>query len=272
MYIAGEDGEILWIAGERSSPHRRCILSSPFLNGGCRAQRVFFDPPYLLLDGTLRLDVSSGAEWKPAAIVPERAKDLARVEAEFRSLLRALQLLEIPDGLGPCIFLLSTLLEGGADPPCPLPMMGRAVDSVLALARSCLRQDLRGCALEGREFAGLGPGLTPSGDDFLGGLFFTVRSLWRAYPEVLPWAEDEVSELLEWAKSRTHPISYVIFRDLLFGHGPEELHDFLARLLLEGNNSESILQAAMRLSRIGHSSGWDLLAGAITGLLMVTEA
>jgi hypothetical protein len=180
-------------------------------------------------------------------------------------------LLEIPDGLGPCIFMLSALLEDGIPPSYPPgSLMARAKDSALDLARSCLQQDLLRCATRGRELAGLGPGLTPSGDDFLGALFFAARSLHQGYPEDFPWAEGAVSELLDWAKTRTHPISYAIFRDLVFGHGPAALHDFFTRLLQE-REACSILDAAIGLTRIGHSSGWDMLAGALTGLLMVKK-
>ncbi len=272
IYLSGRHEEILWIAGKGSPPHRRCILSSPSLKASCRGQRFSFDPPFLRLNGSFWMDVSSGVEWKPSIVRPEKARTLPRLEANLRPLLGALQLLEIPDGLGPCIFTLSALLEDGNLPSYPPgSLMARAKDSALDLARSCLQQDLLRCAIGGRELAGLGPGLTPSGDDFMGALFFAVRSLHQAYPEDFPWDEDAVSELLDWAKARTHPVSYIVFRDLVLGHGPAALHDFFTRLL-EENDANSILNAAIGLTRIGHSSGWDMLAGALTGLLMVKKS
>jgi len=272
IYLSRKDEEILWIAGAESPPHRRCILSSPSLKASCRGQRFFFDPPYLRLDGSFWMDISSGVEWEPSIIRPEKARPLPRIEANLRSLLGALQLLEIPDGLGPCIFMLSALLEDGNLPSYPPgSLMARAKDSTLELARNCLQQDLLRCGIGGRELAGLGPGLTPSGDDFMGALFFAARSLHQAYPGDFPWAEDAISELLDWAKTRTHPVSYTIFRDLVLGHGPAALHDFFAMLLQE-RDSCSVLNAAISLTRIGHSSGWDMLAGALTGLLMVKRS
>jgi hypothetical protein len=218
------------------------------------------------------MDVSSGREWKSSILRPERAKTLSITEANLRTLLNALQLLEIPDGLGPCILMLSALLEDGTLPSYPSgSLMARAKDPALDLARSCLQQDLLRCAIGGRELAGLGPGLTPSGDDFLGALFFAARSLHQGFPEDFPWDEGAVSELLDWAKARTHPISYAIFRDLVLGHGPEALHAFFTGLLQE-RDACSILNAAIGLTRIGHSSGWDMLAGVLTGLLMVKKS
>lgn len=269
VYLLGEDGEVLWVAGEGASPHRRCILS--FWKGAHRGQKISFDPPCLLLDGSPWVDADSGEEWKPPILEPESARALPSVEADLRSLLGLLRLMEIPDGLGPSIFMLSALIEGGAQPfHPPGSIMARAKDQAAAIARSCLRRDLRGCAAEGMQLVGLGQGLTPSGDDFLGGLFFASRSLYRAYPEDFPLDEDRMDELVQWAKTRTHPISHVILRDMISGHGPGELHDLFSKLFLEGNHFDAIFSAAMRVTRIGHSSGWDMLAGALTGLLMTT--
>jgi hypothetical protein len=149
--------------------------------------------------------------------------------------------------------------------------MGRVQDMALSLAHACLDQDLHSVTRIGKEMIGLGPGLTPSGDDFLGGLFFAARSLHHAYPGYFPWDEDAVYELPGWAKNRTHPISHAIFSDLILGHGPEPLHDLVGGLL-EGKGFDSILEAALRLTAIGHSSGWDLLSGAVTGMMMAKKS
>ena len=116
---------------------------------------------------------------------------------------------------------------------------------------------------------GLGPGLTPSGDDFLGGLLFAAHFLHCAYPTTFPRAEADRSGLLDWARTRTHPISYAIFSDLVMGHGPEPLHELVDTLLRGGEDPFQAVNAAVRLAKIGHSSGWDMLAGFLTGMLMV---
>ena len=48
----------------------------------------------------------------------------------------------------------------------------------------------------------------------------------------------------------------------------EPLHEWL-RAVCSDRASGPIRQAAVRLTHIGHSTGWDLLAGAVTGLLPV---
>jgi hypothetical protein len=120
----------------------------------------------------------------------------------------------------------------------------------------------------GRELVGLGPGLTPSGDDFLGGLLFTARSLKMVYPGDFHWEEQPIIDLINWARARTNSISHAILSDLALGHGPEPLHD-LVNSLLQSEDVGDVMAGVTRLLRIGHSSGWDILAGVLTSLLLI---
>jgi hypothetical protein len=61
----------------------------------------------------------------------------------------------------------------------------------------------------------------------------------------------------------THPIGAALLGDLLDGDGWAPLHD-LARALAHEDDATA-LDAARRLTQLGHSSGWDLLAGFIAG-------
>jgi hypothetical protein len=51
--------------------------------------------------------------------------------------------------------------------------------------------------------------------------------------------------------------------DLIEGHGWSPLHD-LVGALVSGDDSAA-LKTASHLIRLGHSSGWDLLAGFVAG-------
>jgi hypothetical protein len=171
--------------------------------------------------------------------------------------------------MGWAISLSRALAEGSAPPDFPpYSIMGHVQDLSHDLAQACLEQDLRLVTRRGKELVGLGYGLTPSGDDFLGGLLFAARSLHQACPGDFIWDDDAIFDLLGWARTRTHPISHAVFSDLALGHGPEPLHDLMSGLL-EGRGFKSNLDAALRVAAIGHSSGWDLLAGVVTGMLMV---
>lgn len=105
---------------------------------------------------------------------------------------------------------------------------------------------------EANALIGLGPGLTPAGDDFVGGAMIALRAAGKIAlaDRVAGWA-------LPLAKERTNRISRTHLQCAAAGEGHEALHDFLRTF------SEEHLG---RLGRIGHSSGLDAAAGAVLAL------
>jgi hypothetical protein len=135
---------------------------------------------------------------------------------------------------------------------------------VIRALESCKARDTAGLLLAGERLVGLGEGLTPSGDDFLGGLLFTQRYLDPVYRRPsLDWGA--VDAWLAESRARTSAISYAILSDLARGHGPEPLHDMVCSIT-EGASSDQIALHAARLTQIGRTSGWDMLAGAAVGM------
>jgi len=269
IYLSGGQGEILWVSQEELPKHRRCLLASfqpRLLKAG---QSFFVRGGCLQFGGGLGIDLDGAAEWKPSSIQTGNAVRLGEVSSRLRRLLNALGLLDGQEGLGRFIPLISAVVDGQSLQSLPSDsLIGRAVDPILDIARACLHQEITQAMQRGRELIGLGPGLTPSGDDFLGGFLFAVRSLKLAYPSDFFWEEQVITELIEWARPRTHSIGYAIFRDLALGHGPEQLHNLIGSLL-NGAALDQVLADTTRLLRIGHSSGWDMLAGVLTGMLLI---
>jgi Protein of unknown function (DUF2877) len=106
---------------------------------------------------------------------------------------------------------------------------------------------------------GLGPGLTPSGDDFLAGALALVDAL----------AETKAHAALARAINAsphglTSPLSGCLLRVAAAGHVGENLHRAIAALI-----SGDVDAAIASIRNIGHSSGWDMLAGATTALQVV---
>jgi hypothetical protein len=109
---------------------------------------------------------------------------------------------------------------------------------------------------------GLGPGLTPSGDDFLVGALALLDAL----------AERKVHAALARVIADTPPastsaLSRCFLRAAAAGHIGEHLHCAVASVI-SGKPDSAI--AAVR--NIGHSSGWDMLAGIVTTLQVVAGA
>ena len=107
---------------------------------------------------------------------------------------------------------------------------------------------------EAESLIGLGPGLTPSGDDYLGGMLMALRACGRA---------PQADSLWRWMKprltSRTSAISAAHLAAAAEGEAHEALHHALECVFGNKDDWESALTA---LDGVGHCSGWDGLAGA----------
>jgi hypothetical protein len=71
---------------------------------------------------------------------------------------------------------------------------------------------------------------------------------------------------LDAYRARTHTISFTLMNDLAEGHAIAPLHQIINGLLC-GVSAERIYPFVSQLTRIGHSTGWDLLTGLLVGLL-----
>jgi len=273
IYFASKDGEILWMSWEELPMHRRCVLTSFQPNSICVGQSFFAQGSFLKFgDGTV-IDLSQAEEWTSSVVRPKDAEPLSVVNACTRRLLEAVTKLGNAKGFGQMIPqiipMTSSLVDGNRQAISKAdPLLAKARNSILDLATACFNFDMAEATRRGKELVGLGPGLTPSGDDFLGGLLFAAHSLKTAYPQDFNWEEEPVTDLIDWASTQTHSISQVILRDHASGHGPEPLHEVVTSLL-NGQDLGRTMGGVKRLTGIGDTSGWDILAGTLAGMLLV---
>lgn len=113
-----------------------------------------------------------------------------------------------------------------------------------------------------KGLAGLGSGLTPSGDDFLCGVMAAL-GFHRASGGHGP-APEILFDLALAAGSRTSDFSAQMLRGAARGLVSEEIADWLAAV--HKGEIDSISQATRRLINFGHTSGIDTLCGLIAGL------
>ncbi len=105
---------------------------------------------------------------------------------------------------------------------------------------------------------GLGPGLTPSGDDFLGGMLIALHICGEKL------VKNNLYVQIESLIDSTGPVSSSHLNAAAYGEGSHSLHQIL-NMLLEGN--EAYLEFGIdSINQIGHTSGWDALAGAVVVL------
>lgn len=162
------------------------------------------------------------------------------------------------DGLAP---LLPWVLGGGEDVR-ERSSLALALGDVGRQAMTCLRAWLDApFSVEGDAFlgqavsrlVGLGPGLTPSGDDVLGGAMLALG---------LSGRRDLLARLYGTVQSAIHDtnrISAAYLEAAAKGCGSSVLHDAMNAIWTD---SPELGQALSGLGRMGHSSGWDALLGA----------
>jgi hypothetical protein len=225
-YEAGR--EIVWIGSRLPALHPRAVLTA--------------EPP--VRGRELRFESIPRMAWSP----PRTKFDPSRIAAGARRLRKAAEQIGTPGGFG------ALLLR-----KVPAFPLDRAVPLVRALDRAFFREDGEAVLAAARPLLGLGAGLTPSGDDLVGGALFGLRLVKGADP---PW-QGVGRKLSREIRHRSHAVSAALFADLVAGRSFAPLHD-LVTALAAGDDAQA-LAAARTLAGIGHSSGWDMLTGFLIG-------
>ncbi|MEV4460323.1 DUF2877 domain-containing protein [Microbispora sp. NPDC004025] len=135
------------------------------------------------------------------------------------------------------------------------------------LERGCLAGSLLDSITAAERLIGLGPGLTPSGDDMLAGLLVALRHLGAAagVPRAV-WLADWLAAAVTYdARTRTTPVSATLLHCAARGEASPEVTGVLRGVA----GHQPLEPAAHRLLRLGHTSGADLAWGVQIGLSAV---
>lgn len=252
VYLTSSDEEIFWLGKSGLPRHPRAVLGSFDLDSFRVGMSFYRNGRHLQFDNNFSLDWTDALPWRPASLSSDRLapRDLVSVRlGQLMDLLRA----------GDTV----------ADSR-PNPFDNAAIDSKAEIARACRDRDWTRVLEVGRKLIGLGSGLTPAGDDFLGGLLFVAYHLNVLYPGVFHWERESMLNWLRPARAQTNLISYAILCDHVSGQGVEPLYNLLGAMLKDGEPGEMI-RYADNLCTIGSTSGTEMLAGAITGMFLIAE-
>ena len=235
FWAAGED--VVWLASREPLSHPRAFtLAAPW--------------PGPWVEGVLALE--QAVVWRPA--LPETAAaDPAELGRAAEALAAALPALEAPRGLG--------LLLSGGTPDFP---PGTARAHMVRVAEAACSGDMDGLAAAIAGLIGLGAGLTPSGDDFLAGIAFATWLGEAAATGMRPRGQAIRDAIRKAIPQKTNRVSAALLSDATQGFGFLAMHELCAALAARRDGDA--LQAARRLTALGHSSGWDLLVGLLAGL------
>jgi hypothetical protein len=209
------------------------------------------DGAVLLLGRWVRFDFSRAALWQApittVVSVPILRPGLSRLAMAVRQ--------RSPGGLG-------TLLAGPVAPAslcaeATSDLLLRSATPVIAALSDWIAAALRGSSRPPpaiAELIGLGPGLTPSGDDFLCGVMAALHYLGHN-AVARPLAECVLSA----AATGTNFISACYLRCAAEGGVSEVLLNVLHSITSGGDGLDACLDA---VDGVGHTSGWDALTGA----------
>lgn len=232
----------------------------PEVNGGWRVVNRVLGFEH----ATLRIDLAAARVWQPPrthiVVAPEALRERLAHAAHVASATGP------RGGLAPLLGRSGWLLGGGALAPDfgHDLVADRAARAAWALAGAWRTSDAAATAAAARSLSGLGPGLTPSGDDLLAGFLIGVV---RASGTLDPRLADAV---VAATLGRTNDIAGARVRHAAAGRIEERMDDVVTALLGE---SDAVLEDAVgRAVRWGHTSGIDTLVGLLLGMGLVLRS
>lgn len=254
FYVAAQ-GSSVFVTSAAANTGPLTLLCDPASNMDWRRSPIDAGTACRVENG--RLDVGrsfifpfeAAMTWRPPAAEAFSPNSLA---AALRGLNIAAKGLVPEDGLGSIAF---PSPPGGGN----VAVTGRAREPVSRLG-TWLAAGLSGPSVpeagppDLSGLVGLGPGLTPSGDDFLGGALIALNALGRA-----DLAKALYASVREDVALHSNAISASLLGAAAEGAGNGHLHDCLEALL--GHGDKDIGACLPGISAFGHTSGWDALAG-----------
>lgn len=136
------------------------------------------------------------------------------------------------------------------------------IPALLQATKDLQSEDARASVM---PLIGLGPGLTPSGDDFLVGYLAGLWSTAGDSPSRMQFLAALKTEICAIARN-TNEISCAYLRSAAKGHVAEPIAK-LAQQLKQANDMRSVRVATQAALQVGHTSGADGVLGLLLGCL-----
>jgi hypothetical protein len=209
----------------------------------------------------LSLDLSGALLWLPATVV----RTLPTEKVARRLLLASTGAVDAaPTGglaalLPEALSLATGSVEKPADGTTHDLVVSRARLLLANLAAAIRERRWTDTRVPARSLSGLGPGLTPSGDDLLAGLALGLRASLGMLPALFEAA------LTDAVVGRTTDLAAARVRHAAAGHPDERTHRLLVTLLMAPSSTD-LSPAVRSLLEFGHSSGADTLVGLLAGI------
>jgi Protein of unknown function (DUF2877). len=230
---------------------------------------VWLDTDHTTLTiGSISVSLKNAASWESPLAHFGAPLPPSQIKANLEEVGRWVALTSSkPSGLSELFPYLESLRNGTYLPPAhtdPVTYLaGQAINSLLPALSTADKTRIKESA---SSLIGLGPGLTPSGDDYLAGLLLSLVAASKLLPESFTASKNILSNtIIELARGLTNDISYQMLVFAAEGTGSELMENMVLSLFCAAQTKNSLIQAAIDLSTVGASSGFDQLLGIMSG-------
>lgn len=141
------------------------------------------------------------------------------------------------------------------------PLSQRMSEPVIQLINSAEQFDVQGSTNAAEKMIGLGPGVTPSGDDILIGFLAALWSMAGQNGAQLSFIRSFGNEIMQLAKQTSE-----ISRTYLYHAAQGQFSSSLSALAEAIATGDGVEHATGEAIRVGHSSGMDSVTGLLVGL------
>lgn len=204
----------------------------------------------------LSVDLRGARQRAPAPIAAMHNLDEARFAAAWRTAWHCL----LDGAAAGLIVAIESKRPAGA---FEAALARRARHAIPRLLYGTRANDLEAANEAAQRLAGAGPGLTPSGDDFLAG--FMVGARRAAQSETQIGFVDALGRRITAAHEGGGDIALAYCRHAANGRAAPPIAG-LANAIARGGDDEPIAAAVDAALRLGHSSGFDTALGVLCGL------
>ncbi len=261
IYIESDAGDVLWFAAGSAALHPRAILL-PVMPAELPAvgTECCLEADCLHVGVNLAIKLCDAEIWCPERIAGGggSASEIAR---RITAAIDRTAMHSSPQGpLASALFPHAPRDGRGSRNAMQQELLTTASRAMESLCRASTGFALLERLQDAIELVGLGQGLTPSGDDLLGAFLYTLHALDSPPGGFIGLDWELVDAWLQQAFPLTNKISFAILADHAHGDAAASLHELLDAAL-DGQPLEYLVRAADRVSVIGQSSGWDMLAG-----------
>jgi hypothetical protein len=152
-------------------------------------------------------------------------------------------------------------------------MSEKARPYIDALMWGIMSGDIEAVKRGAEPILGLGPGLTPSCDDFLAGLMLSINtagvSLFRDEPNTVQFFSAISKEISTLAEGKTTIYSLSFLSEAALGEGPKTALDLIYAIITK--SPERVAEISKKLIGVGATSGADISIGIYFGIRFLSS-